>query len=81
MEGQEVHRMVTIDQARAAKAELRKAVERVDGVCGVGLAQRGGDTDWVLQVNVETVRARKDVPPAVHGVPVRVHVVGPVRAL
>lgn len=78
---QEVLPMVTIDQARAAKAELRKAVERVDGVCGVGLAQRGGDADWVLQVNVETVRARKDVPPVVDGVPVRVHVVGHVRAL
>ncbi len=73
--------MVTIDQARAAKAELRKAVDGVDGVCGVGLAQRGSETDWVLQVNVETVRARKDVPAAVEGVPVRVHVVGPVRAL
>lgn len=73
--------MVTIDQARAAKAELRKVIERVDGVCGVGLAQRGSDTDWVLQVNVENVSARKDVPPSVEGVPVRVHVVGPVRAL
>ncbi|GAB2462856.1 hypothetical protein [Xylanimonas ulmi] len=73
--------MATIDAARAAKQTLRDAVARLDGVTGVGLAQRGGPSDWVLQVNVETVRARKDVPPAVDGVPVVVRVVGAVRAL
>ncbi|MDO8143505.1 MULTISPECIES: hypothetical protein [Isoptericola] len=73
--------MATIEQARAAKGALREKVAQVDGVCGVGLAQRGDSHDWVLQVNVTTVRARKDVPPDVEGVPVRVHVVGAVQAL
>ncbi|MEG3616301.1 hypothetical protein [Isoptericola haloaureus] len=73
--------MATIDQARAAKRSLRERIAQVDGVCGVGLAQRGDAHDWVLQVNVTTVGARKDVPPAVEGVPVRVHVVGAVQAL
>ncbi|MCL1869003.1 MAG: hypothetical protein FWF90_01145 [Promicromonosporaceae bacterium] len=73
--------MATIDAARAAKPALRDALEHVHGVNGVGLAQRGGPGDWVLQVNVDSVRARKDVPPLVDGVPVVVRVVGAVRAL
>ncbi|CAM3604874.1 hypothetical protein [Isoptericola cucumis] len=73
--------MVTRDEARAAKPTLRRALESVEGVCGVGLAQRGDAADWVLQVNVMTPRARKDVPPVVDGVPVRVQVVGAVTAL
>ncbi|GAA1977952.1 hypothetical protein GCM10009718_13020 [Isoptericola halotolerans] len=73
--------MVTRDEARTAKSALRHTLEHVDGVCGVGLTQRGDDHDWVLQVNVQSVSARKDVPPDVDGVPVRVHVVGAVEAL
>ncbi|WP_041582827.1 hypothetical protein [Xylanimonas cellulosilytica] len=73
--------MATIDAARAAKPALRDALARIQGVAGVGLAQRGGPSDWVLQVNVDSVRARKDVPPDVDGVPVVVRVVGAVRAL
>ncbi|GAA1719836.1 hypothetical protein GCM10009809_14510 [Isoptericola hypogeus] len=72
--------MVTIDEARAAKPTLRRALESVEGVCGVGLAQRGDETDWVLRVNVASLRARKDVPPVVDGVPVQVQVVGAVTA-
>jgi hypothetical protein len=56
-------------------------VAQVDSVTGVGLAQHGGPSDWVLKVNAETVEARKDVPPAADGVPVLVRVVGVVRAL
>lgn len=73
--------MVTRDEARTAKSTLREKLHQVDGVCGVGLAQRGDSHDWVLEVNVRDVSARKDVPPAVDGVPVRVHVVGAVQAL
>jgi hypothetical protein len=73
--------MVTMNEARSAKAALRESLQHVDGVQGVGLAQRGDDHDWVLQVNVVSIRARKDVPPAVDGVPVRVNVVGTVTAL
>ncbi|MCK0118191.1 hypothetical protein BCE75_10231 [Isoptericola sp. CG 20/1183] len=73
--------MVTRDEARTAKSTLRERLGRVEGVCGVGLAQRGDTHDWVLQVNVQNVSARKDVPPDVDGVPVRVHVVGAVEAL
>jgi hypothetical protein len=73
--------MVTIDEARAAKPALREALQSVAGVCGVGLAQRGDETDWVLQVNVVSLGARKDVPPQVDGVPVQVTVVGAVTAL
>jgi hypothetical protein len=77
----EVTEVATIDMARAAKPALREALSEVDGVQGVGLAQRGDDTDWVLQVIVASERARKDVPPAVDGVPVRVRVVGTIHAL
>jgi hypothetical protein len=70
-----------MNEARSAKAELRESLRSVDGVQGVGLARRGDDHDWVLQVNVLNVRARKDVPPDVHGVPVRVSVVGAVTTL
>ncbi|MCK9796062.1 hypothetical protein M1843_20155 [Isoptericola sp. 4D.3] len=73
--------MVTIDEARAAKPALREALQRVEGVRGVGLARRGDETDWVLQVNVVSLGARKDVPPQVDGVPVQVQVVGAVSAL
>ncbi|WP_170220583.1 hypothetical protein [Xylanimonas allomyrinae] len=73
--------MATIDAARAAKQPLRDALAAVEGIAGVGIAQRGGPEDWVLQVNVATIRARKDVPPAMEGVPVVVRVVGAVRAL
>lgn len=73
--------MVTRDEARSAKSALRETLQQVDGVCGVGLTQRGDGRDWVLQVNVQSVSARKDVPPDVDGVPVRVHVVGAVEAL
>ncbi|MCA5891977.1 hypothetical protein LEP48_01255 [Isoptericola sp. NEAU-Y5] len=73
--------MVTIDKARAAKPALRAALESVEGVCGVGLAQRGDESDWVLRVNVYTLSARKDVPPVIDGVPVQVAVVGAVTAL
>jgi hypothetical protein len=72
--------MVTRDEARAAKSALLGALASVRGVCGVGLTQRGGESDWVLRVNVETVSARKDVPPVIQGVPVQVQVVGPVTA-
>ena len=73
--------MATIDQARAAKPALRQAIDRIHGVQGVGIAQRGDESDWVLQVNVASVQARKDVPPVVDGVPVRVRVVGQIHAL
>ncbi|WP_402463033.1 hypothetical protein [Isoptericola aurantiacus] len=73
--------MVTRDEARSAKSALRRTLEHVDGVQGVGLTQRGDARDWVLQVNVASVQARKDVPPAVEGVPVTVRVVGAVEAL
>lgn len=73
--------MVTMDEARAAKPALREALQSVDGVCGVGLTRRGDESDWVLRVSVTSVRTRKDVPPAVDGVPVQVEVVGTVSAL
>jgi len=73
--------VATIDRARAAKPALREALTDVEGIHGVGLAQRGDDSDWVLQVNVASERARKNVPADVDGVPVRVRIVGEVHAL
>jgi len=73
--------MVTRDEARAAKSMLRERLQRVDGVQGVGLTRRGESHEWVLQVDVADVRARKDVPPDVEGVPVTVCVVGAVQPL
>jgi hypothetical protein len=70
--------MATLEEARAAKPVLQHMLAAVDGVCGVGLACRGGARDWVLQVNVASARARPDVPAVVKGVPVSVRVVGAV---
>ncbi|WP_402465097.1 hypothetical protein [Isoptericola aurantiacus] len=70
--------MVTIDEARAAKRTLRARLVDVRNVCGTGLACRGGDREWVVQVDVTSPGARRRIPATVDGVPVRVRVVGPI---
>ncbi|RPF19597.1 hypothetical protein [Myceligenerans xiligouense] len=113
--------MTTLDEARAAKAELRAAVSGISGVVGIGVAPEfsspidserpapGGatlqrvqvpgagrvnvlaqqvtvddlpssDGGWVLQVNVVDPAVVDKIPEEIDDVPVRVRVVGAVRA-
>ena len=69
--------MADLQQARDAKARLRTSLARHPGISGVGLSLvRDG---YCLQVNLEHA-TDDDIPRSVDGVPVRVRVVGPVRA-
>lgn len=69
--------MADLDQARAAKARLRSALAGHAGIQGVGLART--EDGYCLQVNL-TRTEDDDLPGTVDGVPVRVRVVGAVRA-
>ena len=69
--------MVELQQAREAKAHLRAALAGRRGVqVGVGRRRDG----YCLQVNLVQESDGAGVPEMVDGVPVRVRVVGPVRA-
>ncbi|ROS79056.1 hypothetical protein [Cellulomonas sp. PhB143] len=84
--------MATIDEAREAKEALRASLADRAGIAGVGIAPAdgaagdavrepvdpgdAGAVDYVLQVNVESATMTDGLPPQVHGVAVRVRVVG-----
>jgi len=87
--------VASIEQAREAKAALRRALAGCDGVTGIGLAReaaqspgRSGAEDvqaesadsWRLQVNVVDAAAAGEVPHEVDGVAVAVRVTGHVGA-
>lgn len=66
--------MADLQQARAAKANLRSALSSTRGVRGIGLS-RGAD-GYALQVNLERSTPDGEIPHQVDGVPVQVKVVG-----
>jgi hypothetical protein len=69
--------MVELQQAREAKEHLRAALAGRRGV-QVGLSRR--PEGYCLQVNLTRGADGIGLPDVVDGVPVRVRVVGPVRA-
>jgi hypothetical protein len=72
--------MVTLEQARDAKAQLKERLAKVPAVNGVGVAS--SDDGWCVRVNVligNDVSAL-DIPSDVDGVPVCTRYVGVARA-
>ena len=67
---------ISLEQARAAKAEALDVFARIGEVLGIGITKMG--PDYVLKVNLRG--APKKAPPSkVRGVPVQVELVGTVR--
>ncbi len=69
---------ISLDQARAAKAKLRRALGMFVDVVGVGIAKREGE--YVLKVNVGRMPEGQTLPSEVDGVPVLFEVVGAIRS-
>jgi hypothetical protein len=69
---------VSLDQARTAKAELRRTLGKFVDVVGVRIAKR--KCGYVLEVNVGRMPERQAVPSEVNGVPVVFVVVGAIRS-
>ncbi|GIG21915.1 hypothetical protein Cch01nite_26390 [Cellulomonas chitinilytica] len=69
--------MADLAQARAAKEQLRVALDGRSDVRGIGITASGDG--YGLQVNLERGSA-DGVPPRVDGVDVRVRVVGAIHA-
>lgn len=65
--------MADLQQARAAKAHLRRALAHTRGLRGIGVTPVGDG--YAVQVNLER-QPDGDVPRQVNGVPVQVKVVG-----
>lgn len=66
--------MADLATARAAKRTLQHDLASVHGVNGVGLTGRPGEYSLTVGVTDET--SARGVPREVHGVPVRVKVLG-----
>ena len=67
-----------LEAARAAKEKARVVFSRLGRVCGVGIT-RQGDT-YCVKVNLQEELATDcECPNQIDGVPVVVHVVGPIR--
>ena len=67
---------VTLEAARAAKAEALRRFARVPEVNGIGLCRRGDG--YALKINFET-EPPIEVPERIEGVDVIVEVVGRIR--
>lgn len=70
--------MADLQHARDAKSHLRAALSGHRGVRAIGLAPT--PAGYCLQVDVEHDGDGDGLPDAVDGVPVRVRVVGAIRA-
>ena len=71
--------MATVEQARAAQAQLSELVAGMPEVNGIGVARCDGG--WVLRVNLASkLRRGHRVPAQVGSVPVTTQVVGHLHA-
>jgi len=67
-----------LERARAAKAEAKRLLARLETVCGVGITRVAGH--YAVKVNLETEPdPDAPLPEEIGGVPVVVHVVGRIR--
>jgi hypothetical protein len=73
-----VNMATTIDDARAAKSEVKKVFSRVPGLMGVGLTRHQGG--YAVKVNLKSSPVGKELPTEVNGVPVVLEIVGGIRA-
>ncbi|WP_426593603.1 hypothetical protein ACPPVS_17980 [Cellulomonas sp. McL0617] len=69
--------MASIEQARAAKEQLRTTLQGRTDVRGIGIARTGAG--YEIRVNVSR-DGRHDLPAMIDGVDVHVRVVGAVHA-
>lgn len=70
----------TLEQARAAKPRVLAVFERLAPVVGVGITRMDGG--YAVKVNLQAAPPEgTSLPESVDGVPVRVAVVGTIRAL
>ncbi|SDR79850.1 hypothetical protein [Paraoerskovia marina] len=75
--------MAGLDEAREAKAALRRELDGCDGVGGIGIAPDSAEsppTAYVVRVLVTDESAAARVPDEVHGVHVRVVLTGTIEA-
>jgi hypothetical protein len=72
--------LCTLEQARAAKPRVVAVFKRLAPVVGVGITQMNGG--YAVKVNLQAAPPQgTPLPESVDGVPVRVEVVGTIRAL
>ena len=69
---------VTIDNARAAKTQAKKALSRVPELVGVGLTRLGDG--YAVKVNLQKAVVGKTLPTEIGGVPLVFEVVGTIKA-
>jgi hypothetical protein len=69
---------ITIDRARAAKAEARRTFQRLGTVVGVGVTRVGDD--YAVKINLsEPLEPGVVCPAKINGVPICVEVTGTIR--
>lgn len=68
----------TIDDARAAKSQVKKELSRVQGLVGIGLTRHG--KGYAVKVNLQEASQGKELPKEIGGVPVVFEVVGQIKA-
>ena len=68
----------SIDEARAAKSQVKKELSRMPGLMGIGLTRHGGG--YAVKVNLQKALLNKQLPTEIGGVPVVFEVVGGVKA-
>ena len=71
---------VLFEKCRTAQEKLVELTTGQDGVVGVGIGVTADRSGPELEVMIESEAAAPDIPDEIEGVPVRLHVVGNVRA-
>ena len=69
---------VTLERAQAAKQAARLRLAHLSGIVGIGITRVG--EDYAVKINLRDAHDAGAVPPEIDGVPVRVEVVGSIRA-
>ena len=69
----------SLERVRAAKKAAEVRLRKVPEVNGIGITRVG--TNYGLKVNLSgPPRRASDLPAQINGVPIRIEVVGPIRA-
>ena len=70
---------ITLEQARAAKAEAHDIFSRIGEVLGIGITKIG--QNYAIKVNLRAATPKAaSAPRTVRGVPVKLEVVGAIRS-
>jgi hypothetical protein len=69
---------ITLEQARAAKAEAQNIFSKIGEVTGIGITKIG--RGYAIKVNLRApLRGKASAPKAVRGVPVKLELIGAIR--